>query len=568
MSDGRIAGGSPALAAAQRQALIERVRELLRARRVVDAEQVLLSALRQNANDVEMLGLLADFYVEVQRPAEAVQLLTRCIELAPGRSRAYFALAAVLERLGRVADIVDLYTRLCSVQPDLAVAHFNRAVYLRRTDRLDEAVLAYRSAIALHIDGAADAWSNIGVILGALERHADARAAFTQALVADPRWIPALYNLALLHEEFGERDAALELFQRVLAIDPGYHDALVRIIYSVTVNDPDDPLLDRVRAALQRDDLAPAEREALLFALGKAFDDCGCYDDAFAAYAAGNNIARARTKAYDRAAAERQIEAIRASFDAAWLARVRSVSSRPLLFICGMYRSGTTLLEQMLGAHPALTPGGEIAYFNVQLERDSVGFPRLIAAADEAALHALGEGYLDYLEQRFPGAQCVINKRPDTFAYLGLLHGLFPEARFIVMRRDPLDTCLSIFFEQLGDPLGYATDLEDIAHYLRGYRELAQHWQALFPERVMAVKYEQLVGEPERALRDVCAFLELPWDAAMLRFPASGARVRTASVSQIRQRVHTRSVGRWRHYAAHLRAVANTLGEGREFDEQ
>ena len=270
MSEGRIAGGSPAMAAAQRQGLIERVRELLGARRVVDAEQVLLSALRQNADDVELLELLADFYVEVQRPAEAVQLLTRCLELAPGRSGAYFALAAVLERLGRVADIVDLYTRLCSVQPDLAVAHFNRAVYLRRMDRLDEAVLAYRSAIALHIDGAADAWSNIGVILGALERHADARAAFTQALVADPRWIPALYNLALLHEEFGERDAALELFQRVLAIDPGYHDALVRIIYSLTVKAPDDPSLDRVRAVLQRDDLAPAEREALLFALGKA----------------------------------------------------------------------------------------------------------------------------------------------------------------------------------------------------------------------------------------------------------------------------------------------------------
>jgi len=550
-------------AAAERHALIGHARGLLGAGRVGDAEQLLLGALALNRDDADLLDLLADFYIEIRRPEDAVRILTRSTEVAPGRSGAYFRLAEVLEKSGRVADIVALFTRLTAVQPDLAAAHFNRAVYLRRIDRLDDAVAAYRRAIDLHIDGAAEAWSNVGVILGELERHGEARTAFEQALAEDPRWIPALYNLGLLHEEFGERAAALELFQRILNIDPAYHDALVRTVFAQTVQAPDDPLIERVRAALNRDDVAPNTREGLWFALGKALDDCGRYDEAFAAYAAGNAIARGRTRVHDRSAVDRDNEAIRNSFDAAWLQRVQPVSMRPLLFVCGMFRSGTTLLEQMLSAHPALTPGGEVRYFNVLLNGESSGFPRATAAADERTLHALGQGYLDYLERRFPGARCVINKRPDTFRYLGLLHGLFPEARFIVMQRDPLDTCLSIFSQQLGNQLGYATDLEAIAHYLLGYRELIRHWQTLFPARILEVQYERLVSEPETELRRVCAFLDLAWDADMLRFIANPSRVRTASVWQVREPVHTRSVGKWRRYEGHLGAIVKMLGAGR-----
>ncbi len=546
---------------AERETLIDQVRALVVAGRTAEAERVLVSASQQRPDDVQLLEGLADHHLQCNRPDDAVRVLNRCIELAPARSEAYFRLAEMLEHIGRPTDVLPVYMKLSAALPDLAVAHFNCGVYLRRAGRLDEAVGAYRRAIALNVDGLAEVWSNLGVIFGDLERHAEARAAFANALDVDPMWVPALYNLGLLHEEFGEREAALELFERVLAIDPDYYDALARIAHASRSPDRDDPILTRLRAALGRVDLPPGAREALSFALGKALDDRGHYDEAFAAFGAGNAIARGRVKLYIRAANEHDVAALRDCFGATWLTRVRSVSATPLVFVCGMWRSGTTLLERMLGAHPALTPGGEITYFTARLDGEAALLQRAALVADERALEALGRGYLELLEKRFPGASRVIDKRPDNWRHLGLLHGLFPEARFIVMQRDPLDTCLSIFLQQFGDELRYATDLGDIAHYLRGYQELLGHWKVLFPHRILEVQYERLVAQPEPVLQEACAFLGLPWDPVMLDFSKRNDRVRTASVWQIRQPLNSQSIGRARHYAKHLHALEKTLGD-------
>jgi tetratricopeptide (TPR) repeat protein len=549
-------------------ALIVRARGLIAAGRAADARKLLAGAVQQNPRDVRLLEIFAEFELEMQRPAEAAQWLARAIDVHPNRSEAYVRLAEVLDAMGRQSEVLSLYARLCTVQPSLAFAHFNRAVYLRKADRLEDAIAAYRRAIALGVDGAAEAWSNIGVIHGALERHDDARAAFAEALAVDARFVPALYNLGLLHEEFGERDAALSCFERVLEIDPDYHDALARIAGARRVTDAGDPLVGRLRAALNRPSLTPPARETLSFALGKVLDDCGHYDEAFAAYRAANASARARTQHYDRAAVERYHASIRDAFDRAWLDRVAPVSTRPLVFVCGMFRSGTTLLEQMLAAHPDVTAGGEIAYFNRRLDDRFAGFPVATAGTAADALKALGQGYLDELDRRFPGARLVINKRPDTFRFIGLLHGLFPEARFVVLQRHPLDTCLSIYFQQLAESLAYATDLEDTAHYLQEFQELVRHWQHLVPHRVAEVKYEALVSEPRAALERLCDFLGLEWQEGMLRPDAGANRVRTASVWQVRESVNDRSVGRWRHYAAHLDGVVRMLGRELAPDER
>ncbi len=507
---------TPAHMPAERQALLAQARELLAQTRVYEAEQLLLGALAQERTPADLLELL-----------------------------------------------VEVYTRLSAARPQLPIAHFNRAVYLRRLGRLDEAADAYRVAIDLGIDGAADAWSNLGVVLGELERHDEARDAFVQAITVDPKWIPARYNLGLLHEEFGEREAALEQFERVLAIDPEYHDALVRVVHASVGHGTDDALAERVLARLRRTDLSSAAREALSFALGNALDACGRYDEAFAAYSAGNTIARGGAQPYDRDANERNNATLAASFDASWLTGVQSISAAPLVFVCGMWRSGTTLLERMLGGHPALTPGGEISYFSVRMDDESFGWLRSAFAGDPAVLRALGQGYVAMLEQRFPGRR-VVDKRPDNWRYIGLLHGLFPAAKFIVMHRDPLDTCLSIFFQQLdAEQLPYSTDLGDIAHQLRSSRELLRHWKTVVPNQILEVQYEDLVNTPEHTLEEVCRFIDLAWDPRMLDFATQRTRVRTASVWQVRQPLHSRSVGRWRHYQTHLRDIVEMLGEER-----
>ncbi len=235
---------------------------------------------------------------------------------------------------------------------------------------------------------------------------------------------------------------------------------------------------------MERPGLDPLVREGLHFALGKAFDDCGNYAQAFDHYRAGNEASHKRLPPYERAATEREFLRVRERFTAEWLGKVEPVSDRPLLFVCGMFRSGSTLLEQMLAAHPAVTSGGELNWFNARLARNDKRWPERVTPE---LLRVAGKGYLDHLENRFPGAACVCDKRPDKFLYLGLLKALFPRLRVLHTVREARDVCLSIYFQQFGNALPYAADLGDIAHYLREYRRLMQHWRELMPESILDV---------------------------------------------------------------------------------
>ncbi len=527
------------------------------------AEQRLLAHLREWREDTRALHGLAAILIETGRPDIAAQVMERLITLSPGEPGHHLTLAALLRQLGRSAELVPLYRRMCAALPGHALAHFNLGCALRSARQDEDALAAHRRALALGIDQPEECWSNIAAILADLHRHADAREALEQALAANPRWVPARYNLGLWLEEHGERAAALAEFRRVLEIEPAWHDARVRIAWLQRCGGPEDPLLGELRDALAQPALAPLTRENLQFALGKSLEDCGQYAAAFDAFAQGNLESRARVAAYDRGDTEMVFRRIRESMSRDWLHGVKPVSERRLVFICGMFRSGSTLLEQMLAAHPAVTAGGEIDWFPRQLLRAERGvFPERVSA-DAGFRTALGAGYMALLAQRFPGAELVTDKRPDNFLCIGLLAGLFPNARFLHTVRDPRDTCLSIWCQQLEDGLGYAADLADTAHYFGLYRELLRHWQALLPGRILDVEYAQLVAEPEPVLRGACSFLGLPWHEDMLAFHSVDNRVRTASLWQVREPLYTASVGRWRRYADQseaLRGIEDAYG--------
>ena len=537
---------------------IARARALVAVRQFANAERELLHVLEADPNDRSVLHALADLYGSTGRPAPAAQVLARLIELAPLEPGHYFALAATSEQLGRVEDAVEVCRRLTAVRPDLAVAHFNLACYLRRVGRLDESLASHKTALGLGIERPEEVWTNIAVILAEVHRHDESRQALGQALALNADWIPAHYNLALWHEEHGDRAAATEQFERVLAIDPHYDDALMRLTHLGAVSSPHDPLIARLERALERPGLSPLAREGLHFALGKAFDDCGNHAQAFIHYRSGNEESSKRLRPYERAATETLFRRLRERFTATWLGSVEPVSDRPLLFVCGMYRSGSTLLEQMLAVHPAVTSGGELDWFNARLARNDERWPEHVTPE---MLNVAGKDYLDYLESRFPGAVHVCDKRPDNFRYLGLLKALFPRLRVLHTVRDARDVCLSIYFQQFGNALPYAADLGNIAHYLREYRRMMQHWRELMPESILDVAYGRLVTSPEHELRRVCGFLGLDWCAGMLDFRDAAARVRTASVWQVRQPLYTRSLGRWRHYAGQLGALGDLMTE-------
>jgi tetratricopeptide (TPR) repeat protein len=392
----------------------------------------------------------------------------------------------------------------------------------------------------------------MAAILADLQRHAEARLALERSLALDPDFYPALYNLALLEEEEGNQPEARALLRRILARAPQDSAALARLAHGQRLVDPADPLPGELERALASARGNAFAAEELHYALGKLRDDLAQYAQAFSHYTEGNRLSRQRVGPYDRAAQEQLVTALQQRFGEPVLEPAGAGAFAPV-FVCGMFRSGSTLLEQMLAAHPAVTAGGELDFFPSRVPLAALTEP----IATE--LSALAAGYRQMLDATFPGAEVVTNKRPDNFLYLGLILTLFPRARVLYTRRQPLDNCLSVYFQQLGPGFHYANELLDIGHFYLQQQRLLEHWQRVFADNILVVEYEQLVTEPREQLAQVLDFLGLPWNEGCLNFSQVCNRVRTASVNQVREGLYTRSRERWRNYARQLSPLADYL---------
>lgn len=491
--------------------------------------------------------------------ASAEQALRDLVAKEPDRTSHWLQLTALLERLGKAAEAEDFYCQLIERQPGLPVARFNFACFLRRQGRLEEALAAHQKALDLGIEQPEEVLSNMGVIHTELHRDDDAQACLQRALEANPTYIPARYNLAQLHQERGDVARALELYESILEQNPGWTDALIQIAYARRAESPGDPVIRRLLRTLRRSNLDLLTRESLHFALGKTLDDCGLYDKAFSQYRRGNRLSAGRLLPYDKRAEEDRVERILRAFTPEWLAAAAPVSDRPLVFITGMFRSGSTLLEQVLAAHPQVTAGGEIDWFVRKLLPPGTRFPESLESLAADEWQRIGRGYLEYLDRSFPGAALVTNKRPDMSPLLGLLAAMYPKARFVHTVRDARDTCLSIWFQQFDNRLAYANDLAAIAHHHRQYRRLMAHWRRLFGDRIHDADYDAFVAEPRPVAERLLEFLGLPWHDDCLAPERTANRVRTASVGQVREPLYRRSSGRWRNYAAQLAGLERLL---------
>ena len=486
--------------------------------------------------------------VEERRPEEAIAALVALTEEAPDRLEYYVHLASLLETVGRTDLAIGHYQRLLARQPGMAAAHFNLALQYRKSKRHREAIQAYEESLRLGIGDPQEVWSNMGVVYSELHQAEKAAEMYRRALDVDPRYVPALFNRAGLFEEAGERASAVELYRRILSIDSRHWGALARLAYATSVTTEDDRLIESLGAAIEEAKDDRAAREELSFALAKSLDDLGRYGEAFAAYRAANELGKLRNPPYDRAATEAAFDRLIALFTTGWIEGVSTGSTAAPVFICGMFRSGSTLVEQILAAHPSVTAGGELDYLTWLVARKLAPYPERVREASRKELEQLGNEYLSKLRDLFPTAEIVTDKRPDNFLHLGLIKALFPNARIVFTRRNPRDNCLSVYFQQLGGNLFYATSLSDTAHYYRQHERLMAHWKALFPENIFTVDYDALVRSPEAELRPLLEFLGLDWDDCCLDFQRADRLVKTASVWQVREALHTRSSGRWRNY--------------------
>jgi tetratricopeptide (TPR) repeat protein len=479
---------------------------------------------------------------------EAIASYRRALELSPTYVNALNNLGTVLCDLGQRREAASLHTRAIELEPARAESHCNLGNVLIELRRIDEAAASYTRALALQPDNAL-AHLSLGAALRQQGRAADAELSCQAALAIDPKSAAALSVLGELRADRGQFSEADELFQRVIALDPEFSFAYFSIATHRKMTNDDRAWLEGVIALLGKP-LALRHEISLRYALGKYFDDIQQYDEAFGNYLLANELTKRYGVNYERVRLTERIDRIIGDFGSAAIHELQSrghASERPV-FVIGMPRSGTTLTEQILASHPAVFGAGELIFWQTAFAAYQAT-SRKSPDAGANLIPRMADDYLGRLTALSGGALRVVDKMPQNFMNLGLIHAGFPQARIIHMQRHPIDTCLSIYFQYFSHLHPYANDLYDLAHFYGEYVRLMDHWRAVLPaSALLEIPYEALIDDQENETRRMLDFIGLPWDPKCLDFHRTDRVVITFSKWQVRQRIHTASAGRWKNY--------------------
>ena len=516
-----------------------------------DALPALERAAQLLPNDVEAHSNLGAAWRRIGRLEDAVASYRRALAVKPDIAEVHNNLGNALKDLGRLDEAVSAFRRALELKPDFAKSHNNLGNASQELGNLDDAVASYRRALELKPDYT-EALNNLGISLRLQSRSAEAEMSCRDALNIEPNFPGALVLLAELHSDRGQFAEAEKLFRRAIAIEPESPEAWAGIAGLRRMTSDDAQWLGEVQRIAARTP-RPRQELHLRFAMGKYFDDVRDFDQAFRNYQRANELAKTLRPSHDLQRVTRGFELIRHSYGREWVSDAydSSASERPV-FIVGMPRSGTTLAEQILASHPQVFGAGELPYWNSAASAytaSRLSGDALDGAPNEPNLRALADEYLKRLDELSPDALRVADKMPGNFLHLGLIHRALPSARIIHMRRNPIDTCLSIYFQNFGPVHSYANDLKDLAHYYGEYLRLMEHWRVnLPPNAILDVPYEGLVENQEGWSRKMVEFIGLPWDPACVEFHQTSRTVSTFSKWQARQKISDSSVERWRNY--------------------
>ena len=524
-----------------------------------EAEKRWTAALRMRPDYAEAYSNLSNLFNEQGEYGRAEAAALKAIDLNPRLADAYINLSGVATARHRHADALAHLDALVAFAPMHAQALAARALTLKELDRLEEAMESASRAIAAAPDSS-EAHNAEGQIFQAMGRFEPALAAYDRAAaLPGPARQDAISNRALLFMEFGKQAEALAAFESAAKLFP--HS--VPVLFNQTDLkrlETGDPLIARMEARLAREGISVADRTALHFGLGKAYLDLGESAEAFRHYDEGNRLKRA-TFAYDADGTEVWMARIAEVFSPALMSAKAHMGARSDLpiFVVGMPRSGTTLVEQILASHPMVHGAGELRRLQVLID-DGVDFPNGVPSLAPERFKAIGEAYVAHVAPLAAGKRHVVDKMPANFTRAGMIRLILPDARIIHCRRDPVDTCLSCYTKLFAGEQAFAFDQTELGRFHRAYQALTRHWRETLPaSHFLEVDYEAVVDDLEGQARRMLEFLGLPWSDSVLRFHETERSVRTASSNQVRQPIYRSSAGRWRKHEAQLQLLLAAL---------
>ncbi len=499
--------------------------------RYKEAAQLYGEILRNNPKHVDALRMLGVLALGEGQIDEAERLFRRAVSIAPDFVNAIIDLGGTLKEQSRIGEAIECYKQAIALEPSNVKAHYQLA------STLSPAALTY-----------------------------DAIESYNRVLELRPRHAGAMLGLGHTLKTVGRQEGAIRAYRDCIRTKPDKGETYWSLANLKTYRLTDEDITE-MESRVEGGDLTDESRVNFLFALAKAYEDRREFDRAWKYYSEGNSIRR-MLEYYDPVRTEVKNDAIVKVFDQAFLEQntgLGNPDSAPI-FVVGLPRSGSTLIEQILASHSMVEGTSELPYVRrvehslSKNRADGVNYPEAVRELGEPHFKSLGQDYLDAAQlHRTEGAPRFIDKMPNNFPSVGIIHLMLPNAKIIDARRHPLDSCLSCYRQLFGMGQPFTYDLTDIGEYFLQYQRMMDHWHEVLPGRILTVQYEDVVSDFETQVRRLLEYCELPWEDACLHYHETDRPVRTASSEQVRQPVYTKSVNFWRNHEEHLGELIEVL---------
>ena len=537
------------------------------------AAQIYQKILNENPNVPAAWHALGILVFNSGNLQQAFDMFANAVRLEPNNPMFHRNLGEISRRLGKLDQARLCGEAACKLAPKDVDAHYNLGLAYTDAGECDKAIAAYKKAVKLDPKHGLS-WNNLG---SALEQKGDKKAAlkaYEKAVALNAQHAEAQNNAGAIYSEQGKLDEARESFAAAIAARPSFVEAHYNLS-SLKTYKPEDPHLAMLEGVYaQRQNLEASARIRYDFALGKALDDIGQYDRAFAAYDEGNRIQHTLLPC-DEDRADKLLQDILNVFTPEFFKtrqhwQGNQAKGKTPIFIVGMPRSGTTLLEQILCSHKSVFGAGELTDLNEAICKatnvsNDQNFTAGVVQLTKEEIKRIGNDYIERVWKLSPKSAYITDKMPANFFYLGLIHLALPNAKIIHAMRDPMDSCFSCFSRLFNDTMEFAYDQETLGHYYQRYITLMQHWHKVLPEgTILDLAYEDMVADTEGQARRILKFVGLPWDDNCLEFYKNDRLVKTASVAQVRKPIYKTSVARWKHFARHLQPLLNLVRQYRD----
>jgi len=532
--------------------------------RIEMAVELMRKSIVSKPNYVEAYFNLGNALKDQGKLDEAVATYHQAISLSPNFAELHINLGAILKEQNKLNEAIISFRQALSLKPDSAMTHYNLGNALIDQGKLDEAVASYRQAISLKPDYT-EVFYNLGKALTAQGKLYEAITSYKQAISLRPDFAVVYNNLGILFNQLGKMDDAISCFRKALSLKPNYLTPFKNLSLIVKFTQVDDFTNKMAEIFSKKGEISNADRLDLGFALGKIYEDIGDYNKSFEYILEANRLKR-RSYKYSILNDQVFFERIKKTFTTDFFASHYGLGNQDKtpIFILGMPRSGTTLVEQILASHPQIFGAGELKILSritnsICLEESKAQFPECLQDVNVGIFKIIGTDYIEKIRKYSEDEEYITDKMPSNFLFIGLIKTILPNSKIIHCIRNPMDNCFSIFKKGFTASHDYAYDLTELGQYYTLYLDLMAHWERVLPGFIYTLKYEEMVLDQYNQTKSLLEFCGISWDEACLTFYKTERRVSTASLAQVRQPIYKDSIELWKRYEKQLEPLKRAI---------